>query len=124
MGIDEIICNNLDFLIDDYGFVFKYNTNGYEDWCYLSNRFGSINWYSWEQFGEYELTITINGREKLFLDSDRKLNYTPLKIKRISLIERFFRDSRQIYWQRIAIAFKQEIEATGTLFGLKLSLVK
>ena len=122
MSTEEIICSNLDFLVKNYGFIFKSNTNGKQTWCYLSNDHGSVNWYSWDQFGEYELSLDIYGREKVILDSFRQLSYTPLHIKRINLITRIFRDSRKVYWQRIAIAFKNQINETGTLFGLKLDL--
>ena len=78
MKTKEIIKNKLEFLITDYDFDFDYNSNGKEVWCKFTNKYGSINWYSYEQFGEYELSIVENGKGKKILDSFR-FNAPPFK---------------------------------------------
>ncbi len=62
----EIIKNKLEFLITDYDYDFDYNSNGKEVWCKHTNKYGNINWYSYEQFGEYELSIVENGKGKKY----------------------------------------------------------
>ena len=119
MKTEKIIKNELGFLITDYGFSFDYKSNGKETWCKFTNKHGSINWYSYEQFGEYELSIVENGKERKILDSFRKNSNTFLKIDRKkSFFELLFKDQRVKYWKQISNAFKEQIMDTGSLFGL------
>lgn len=121
MKTKEIIKNKLEFLITDYDFDFDYNSNGKEVWCKFTNKYGSINWYSYEQFGEYELSIVENGKGKKILDSFR-FNASPLlKIdKKNSFFGILLKDQRIIYWDQISTAFKKQIIDTGSLFGIKI----
>ena len=120
MSTEEIICRNLDFLLKEYGFIFKCNTNGKQTWCYFSNKYGSVNWYEFPEFNEFELSITISGYRKIILDSHMKLDNTPLKIKHSNIFFSFFQDSRKKYWKEIAVSFEHQIESTHTIFGLKV----
>ena len=73
-------------------------------WCKFTNKYGSINWYSYEQFGEYELSIVENGKGKkywILLDSMPPL----LKIdKKNSFFGTLLKDQRIIYWDQISTA--------------------
>ena len=121
MKTEEIIKKELGFLITDYGFIFNYQSNGKEIWCSFTNKYGSVDWYSYQQFGEYELSIVENGREKKTLDSFRKNENAILKIDRNkSIFELLFKDLRKNYWKKISNAFKKQIADTGSLFGLKI----
>ena len=59
---EEIIKTKLGFLISDYGFEFSSNSDGMRYWCKFTNNYGSLNWYTFEQFEEYKLYIEINGK--------------------------------------------------------------
>lgn len=119
MKTDEIIKNKLGFLITDYGFNFDYKSNGKEIWCRFTNKYGSIDWYSYQQFGEYELSIAENGRGKKILDSFRNNGNSLLKIdKNKSFFGFLLKDQRKNYWEQISGALKKQILDTGSLFGL------
>ena len=121
MKTEEIIKNELGFLITDYGFNFDYNSNGKEIWCKLTNKYGSVSWYCYQQFDEYELSIIVNGRGREILDSCLENENLLLKInKRKSFFELLFKDQRIIYWKQVSNAFKKQIINTGSLFGLKI----
>lgn len=121
MTTEEIIKDNIGFLINEYNFVFTSNSNGKEEWFYFSNNYGSINYYIFEPAGEYELSITINGKGKIVLDSFKIVSNSLLQInKKMSLLEFVFEDHRKIYWNKISKAFKTEIKKSGTLYGLNL----
>lgn len=121
MTTEEIIKDNIGFLINEYNFVFTSNSNGKKEWFYFSNNYGSINYYIFEQTGEYELSITINGKGKIVLDSFKIVSNSLLQInKKMSLLEFVFKDHRKIYWNKISKAFKTEIKKSGTLYGLNL----
>ncbi len=121
MKIEEIIKNELGFLMTDYGFNFDYKSNGKEIWCSFTNKYGSVDWYSYQQFGEFELSIVENGRGKKTLDSFRKNENAILKIDRNkSFFELLFKDQRISYWKQISKAFKKQIADTGSLFGLTI----
>ena len=115
----DIIKNKLMFLTDIYGFSFSSNSNGKQLWCYFKNSYGSINWYSYEQFGEYELSVVIYGKDKIILDSFQNVN-TPFKIKKTISFMNLFRDSRIIYWDEVSKEFKSQISKYGNIFGLKV----
>lgn len=121
MKIEEIIKNELGFLVTDYGFNFDYKSNGKEIWCRFTNKYGSVDWYSYQQFGEFELSIVVNGRGKKILDSFMKNGNSLLIIdKNKSFFELLFKDHRISYWKQISDAFKKQIIDTGSLFGLTI----
>ena len=121
MLTENVIKNNLDFLINDYGFKFYYYSNGKQYWCNLTNAYGSVNYYSFSEFGEFELSITIKGKKMIVLDSFLELKNSPLIInKKLSFFEFVFKDHRKLYWEKIATAFKAQINEIGTLYGLRL----
>ncbi len=120
MKTEEIIKNKLGFLINEYGFDINYNSNGKEIWCRFTNEYGSLNWYSYEQFGEYELSIVENGKGRKILDSFNNEN-SLLKInKKKSFLEFLFKDQRITYWEQISVALKKQIKDTGSLFGITI----
>lgn len=121
MKTEKIIKNKLGFLITDYNFNFDYNSNGKEVWCRFTNKYGSINWYSYEQFGEYELSILENGKGKKILDSFKVNGNLLLKIdKKNSFLGFLFKDKRITYWEQVSTAFKKQIIDTGSLFGMTI----
>ena len=121
MKTEEIIKNELGFLIANYNFNFDYNSNGKEIWCRFTNKYGSVNWYSYQQFGEYELSIVVNGKGREILDSFMKTENSILKInKKKSFFELLFKDQRISYWKQVSNAFKKQIIDTDSLFGLKI----
>lgn len=121
MKTEGIIKNKLGFLITDYDFDFDYNSNGKEEWFRFNNKYGSISWYSYEQFGEFELSIIENGKERKILDSSMIIRNPILKIdKKKSFLGFLFKDQRITYWEQIAAAFKKQIIDTGSLFGLRI----
>ncbi len=115
----DIIKNKLMFLTDLYGFSFSSTTNGKQLWCFFKNPYGSINWYAYEQLGEYELSIDIYGKDKIILDSFQNVN-TCLKIKKTFSFKNLFRDSRIIYWDKISKEIKNQISNCGNIFGLRI----
>ena len=119
MNTIDIIKNNLEFLMVDYGFSFDYKSNGKEIWCCFTNKFGSINWYSYEQFGEYSLSIIVNGCGRKVLDSFNNENNL-LSIDKKSFFKKVFSDQRISYWKHISNIFKRQIINTGSLWGLRV----
>ena len=121
MKTEDIIKNNLGFLINDYEFKLSFHSNGKQEWCKLTNAYGSINYYSFDEFGEFELSIIIKGKKMIVLDSFLEIKNSPLIInKKLSFFEFVFKDHRKLYWEKIATAFKAQINETGTLYGLRL----
>lgn len=117
MYTEEVIKKELGFLIEEYGFNFSYRSDGKRVWCTLANQYGSVNWYSFEEFDEYELSIT-GDKGKIVLDSPYRREKA--FYNKQNLFERLFRIKGKTYWSNVSAFFKKQIEKTGYLFGLRL----
>lgn len=113
MKNEDIIKNALNFLIKEYGFHYEYKSNGKQVWCKLTNSHGSINWYCYGLFDEYELSITSNKGKKI-IDSQFVENKFKIGFSFINL----FVDKRVRYWNNISYIFKKQIKERNSLFGL------
>ena len=121
MSNREIIENALKFLCNEYNFSYEYYTpNGNADYCKYSNQYGKFTYYEWMEFGEREFSVIYN-------QQFRKININEEYPKMVSEfhhshkgIKWFFKDKRKDYWEMIANIIKNEITATGTLFGIKI----
>lgn len=121
MKTKDIIEKSLSFLINEYGLVLDYNTNGKENFYYFRNKYGSFNYYEWPQFGDHIFSVTINGVEK------KKIDFF---VEYPKIVEKFnqshkglkwlFKDTCEDYWNMIADIIKTEIVSHGALFGLKV----
>ena len=117
MNTEAIIKKELGFLIEEYGFNFSYRSDGKQVWCTLANQYGSVNWYSFEEFDEYELSV-VGDKGKIVLDSPYRCE--KVFYNRLNLFERLFRVKGKTYWSNVSAFFKEQIAKTCYLFGLRL----
>lgn len=120
MSDKEIIEKALSFLITEYKFKYKYETNKGNDIFIYENKNGCFKYYQWPQFGESEFSVLSDYEFKkinLFLIYPE---YFALFKKQHSGIKWFFKDKRKDYWAMIATILKHEISVNNSLFGLKV----
>lgn len=117
----QIIENALIFLREYYGFSYNYEcVNNGATYFWYYNEYGCFTYYQWEQFQEEEFSVKYNG-------SHRIIDFSILNPKEICAfykthkgIKWLFKDKRKEYWHMIAQLIKNEIQKTGTLFGIKI----
>lgn len=117
----EIIEEALSFLVTNFRFIFEYKTsNRNEEFYSYKNRYGSLNYYQSQEFGDYRFSVMNS-------EGIRDINFVELYPSVVAQFNKahrgfrwLFKDLRIDYWNMIALIIKMEIENTGSLFGLKI----
>jgi hypothetical protein len=119
MKIDHLIRNSLLFLEEKYGFQYKYINNRGNYYIY-ENKHGVFQYYEWAQFGENEFTVRTDQEIKTIdmLNESPKLMGHFVNENRG--FKRLFSKTDEKYWDIIHQIVENEINKSGTLFGIRL----
>lgn len=120
MSTETIIRNSLQFLEKEYNLQFEVINDRGMHYIY-KNKFGYFEYFEWSQFQESRFTRNSNFECKNIdmLIENPKI-YGKFNSKKRGFLG-FFKDYRIEFWQTIAEIIKNEINKSGTLFGLKLT---
>ncbi|MBQ8040797.1 MAG: hypothetical protein IJ274_13200 [Lachnospiraceae bacterium] len=114
----NIVKNNLQFLIDKYGFTFEFNDIRGEHYIF-KNKNGYIEFYEWEQFDESAIFVKYD----MIAKKINLIEEYPKMIGEFSQRHKgfkwFFKDKRYDYWEMISKIIQIEIN-NKSIFGLKL----
>lgn len=121
MTNQEIIRTSLSFLIDIFGFEYKYICNGIEYYYLFQRANGTFTIYECPQFQDriFYISIINHPQRQINIFQDYEQLFEEWNLNH-SGIKWFFKDKRKDYWDMIAKLIKSEIEKTDTLFGIKL----
>lgn len=120
MEFVDLVKDSFGFLIRDYGFEFSYN-NEWGDHYFFRKPDQTFEYYEWPQFGEYEFHIIGNNAYITIYVWDKYRKEIKQFKKQHRILKIFTKaDWFPAYYDTIANIVKNEIETTGTLFGLKL----
>ena len=115
----DIVKDKLSFLIKDYHFSFRFkNTSG--NHYIFENMSGYIEFYEWEQFGEFGIYVKY---DKIFKEIKLIEHYPKIfgKFKESHKgLKWIFKDTRFDFWEMISEIVRSEIDNKNNVFGLKI----
>lgn len=117
----EIIYGSLSFLVDKYGFKYKYFCTGKEYYYSFQNKHGTFTIYEWPQFQDRIFYITLRNTSKIAIDifKNHKHLLEDWEKKHSGFIW-IFKDKRKDYWLLVAQIIREQINTDGQFWGIKI----